>query len=74
MIFSNSRNDIKLLFECGIGTNNPNLISSMGADAKPGASLKMWEDFFPNASIFAADIDKDVLINKGRIKSFLLIN
>jgi len=72
MIFSNSRNDIKLLFECGIGTNNPNVISSMGADAKPGASLKMWEDFFPNASIFAGDIDKDILINKGRIKSFFI--
>ncbi len=72
LIFSNCRNDIKLLFECGIGTNNPNLISSMGADGKPGASLNMWADFFPNASIYAGDIDKNILINKGRIKSFFI--
>jgi len=36
-----------------------------------GASLFMWEEFFPTAEIYAFDINPEVLINKGRIKSYL---
>ena len=72
LLFLNSKDNIKLVFECGIGTNNPNLISNMGVNGKPGASLRMWEDYFPNASIYGADIDKYILVNEGRIKSFFL--
>jgi hypothetical protein len=37
-LFSARRQHIKKVFECGLGTNNPNLLSSMGSMGKPGAS------------------------------------
>jgi hypothetical protein len=67
-------NDIRYknlrIFELGLGTNNVNLPSNMGPDGKPGASLKGWADFFPNSSIFGADIDRDILFNTERIKTY----
>ena len=33
-----------------------------------GASLRMWEDYFPNAEIVGVDIDKACLFDAGRIK------
>lgn len=35
-----------------------------------GASVKSWKEYFPNANIYGADIDKDLLINENRIKSY----
>jgi hypothetical protein len=35
-----------------------------------GASLFMWEEYFPNAEIFGLDNDPRTFINQGRIKSF----
>jgi hypothetical protein len=58
------------IFELGLGTNNTNLPSNMGKDGKPGASLYGWAEFFPNSSIFGADIDTDILFNTERIKTF----
>jgi hypothetical protein len=37
---------------------------------KPGASLRVWRDYFPNAIIYGADIDKDILFTENRIKTF----
>lgn len=37
---------------------------------KRGASLRMWEEFFPFAEIIGIDIKTKNLINEGRIKSF----
>lgn len=65
-----SRNQVKAVFELGIGTNNPNLISSMGVAGKPGASLRGWQDFFPKAKIYSADIDRDILFSENHIKCF----
>jgi hypothetical protein len=61
------RSNVKLLFECGLGTNNPNIPSNMGVNGRPGASLRVWRDYFPNAQIIGADIDKDILFNENRI-------
>ena len=44
--------------------------SNMGADGKPGASLRVWREYFPNAQIYGADIDKRVLFEETRIKTF----
>ncbi len=57
------------VFECGIGTNNPVLASSMGACGSPGASLRVWRDYFKNARIYGADIDKSILFEEERIKT-----
>ncbi len=39
------------------------------ANGRTGASLFMWEEFFPNARIFGIDIDPHSMVNEGRIKS-----
>ncbi len=70
LLFDSIRYKVKKLLECGIGTNNPNIPSSMGEKGKPGASLRMWRDFFINAIIYGCDIDKDILFEEERIKTF----
>lgn len=70
--FDHCRDKIKNVFECGIGTNNPNLVSSMGDRGRPGASLRVWKEYFPNAQIIGADIDKDILFTEDKIRTFYL--
>ncbi len=36
-----------------------------------GSSLRMWEEYFPEAEIYACDIREDTLINEGRIHSMV---
>lgn len=69
-LFDHCRYDVKNVFECGLGTNNPNLASNMTANGKPGASLRVWKEYFPNAQIIGVDIDKDILFEEDRIKTF----
>ena len=69
-LFSPIRNESLRVFELGLGTNNISLPSNMGANGKPGASLRAWREYFPNASVFGADIDKDILFNEDRIRTF----
>jgi len=71
-LFEPIRNKPLSIFELGIGTNNVDISSNMGAHGKPGASLYAWSEFFHDADIYAADIDKDCLIEhaKRRIKSY----
>ncbi len=69
-LFGHCREHVRYVFECGLGTNNPSLASSMGENGKPGASLRMWREYFPNAQIFGADIDADILFQEDRIATF----
>jgi len=58
------------IFELGIGTTNPKITSHMDLTCKSGASLKAWSEIFPNANIYGADIDKTILFNEDRIKTY----
>jgi hypothetical protein len=69
-VFKDLCNKKLRLFELGLGTNNVNLPSNMGENGKPGASLYGWAEFFPNSDIFGADIDRDILFNTDKIKTF----
>jgi hypothetical protein len=69
-IFNHFKDDVKLVFECGLGTNNPDLQSNMTIDGMPGASLRVWREYFKNAQIYGADIDKDILFQEDRIKTY----
>jgi len=71
-IFETKKNSIKNFLEIGLGTNNISVPSNMGANGKPLASLRAWRDYFPNAKIFGADIDKDILKNEERIKTYFV--
>ena len=57
------------ILEVGMGTNNPTIVSSMGAGGRPGASLYSWKEYLPNSTIYGADIDKDILFNVDRINT-----
>ena len=69
-LFDHNRENVKKVFECGIGSNKIDSPSSMGKDYTPGASLKVWRDYFPNAEIYGADIDSDILFQSERIQTF----
>ena len=69
-LFNHFRDNVKLVFECGLGTNNPDFKSNMTVDGMPGASLRVWRDYFKNAQIYGADIDKDILFQEDRIKTY----
>ncbi len=64
------RNEALRILEIGLGTNNGDVVSTMGATGKPGASLRAFRDFLPNAAIFGADIDRRVLFMEERIETF----
>jgi hypothetical protein len=70
LLFRLRRNDVQLVLECGLGTNNPDLISSMEINGKPGASLRLWRDYFPKAQIIGIDIDSDILFSDDRIETY----
>tara|TARA_B100000745_G_C20111545_1_gene380424 strand:- start:440 stop:1150 length:711 start_codon:yes stop_codon:yes gene_type:complete len=69
-IFFYKKKKIKNFLEIGLGTNNTNLPSNMGSEGKPLASLRAWRDYFVNANIYGADIDKNILKDEERIKTF----
>jgi hypothetical protein len=50
--------------------NNPDLQSNMTVDGMPGASLRVWRDYYKHAQIHEADIDKDILFQENRITTF----
>jgi len=71
-IFSNFRSSVKKVYENGIGTNNINLTSNMSSTGIPGASLRVWRDYFPNSIVIGTDIDRDILFQEERIKTFFI--
>lgn len=54
-MFSDRRSEVKKVLEIGVGD---------------GAGLRMWRDYFPNAAIYGAEIDKNRLFEEDRIKVF----
>lgn len=57
------------ILEIGLGTNNPDLVSSMGVTGRPGASIYGFREYLPNSNIYGADIDRNILFESDRIKT-----
>jgi hypothetical protein len=67
-----SRDDVDCVLEIGLGTNNLDVASNMGAEGQPGASLRAFREFLPNAAIVGADIDRRVLFQEHRIRTYFV--
>jgi len=70
VLFADRRDQPLRIFELGLGTNNPDLPSSMGVFGMPGASLRGWRELFPHALVYGADVDRGILFQEHRIKTF----
>lgn len=72
-LFANRR-DIKKVLEFGIGYDcqimRDNIARAGFTEYTNGASLHMWEDYFPEAQIYGLDIEPRSFVNAGRIHSF----
>jgi 8-demethyl-8-alpha-L-rhamnosyltetracenomycin-C 2'-O-methyltransferase len=64
LILNSRREAVKSVLEIGIGTT-----ASMSHvdNYKPGASLRMWREYFPLAKIWGLDKDPSVMISEPRI-------
>lgn len=60
------------ILEIGLGTNNIDVLSNMGLSGKPGASLRAFRDWLPEAMVFGADIDERVLFAEERIETYFV--
>lgn len=57
------------VLEIGLGSQNPLVPSRMCREFSVGSSIRAYKEYFPNAQIFGADVDKDILFTDERIKT-----
>ncbi len=72
-LFNNIRNDSLNIMEVGLGSIDEKVdfhMKFMGKNYRPLASLYAWRDYFKNANIYGADIDRKILKDTGKIKTF----
>lgn len=55
------------LLEVGIGSPYSCEMFQRKKQYNPGAGLRTWKEYFPNANIYGADINKNVLFSENRI-------
>jgi hypothetical protein len=66
------QDSVTALLEVGLGTNHRDVVSNMGINGKPGASLRAFREFLPNARIYGADLDRRILFSEERITTFFV--
>lgn len=69
-LFKDRRDTVRRVLEIGIGDPS-SMADPSGKPYQPGASLRMWQEYFPNAHIYALDNNPNLLINTDRIHSFV---
>ncbi len=72
-LFSNIKNKKLNLMEIGLGSIDSEIdfhMKFMGNNYQPLASLFAWREYFINSNIFGADIDRTLIKNLDRIKTF----
>ena len=58
------------VLEVGLGSRNQAVVSAMAQhNAPPGASVRSFRDFLPNAMVFGADVDEGALFNETRLRT-----
>lgn len=61
--------NVRGVLEIGLGTNNTDVPSHMGAGGCPGASLRAFREVLPKAKIFGGDVDRRILFQDGQIQT-----
>ena len=69
-LFKERRDQPLRVFELGLGSNNLAVASNMGVFGAPGASHRGWREVFPHALVYGADIDRGILFEETRIKTY----
>jgi len=57
------------ILEIGLGSQTPLIPSRMSGIFSVGSSIRAFKEYFSNAQIFGADVDKDILFEEDRIKT-----
>jgi len=72
LLFSMSRNNIRHVLECGIATldRRDGMNPKDSVENSLGPSLRMWREYFPNATITGIDIDAHCLFTDERIETY----
>lgn len=60
------------MLEIGLGTTNTDVVSNMGKIWVPGNSLRAFREYLPGTSIYGADVDKRILFQEERIKTYFV--
>ena len=60
------------MLEIGLGTTNTDVVSNMGKIWVPGNSLRAFRKYLPRTSVFGADVDKRILFEEERIKTYFV--
>ena len=68
VLFSEIKNSVNYVFECGIGGTFKNL------HRISGASLRVWRDYFHKTieCVYGADINENFLFNEDKIKTYFM--
>lgn len=69
-LFQQYRHQSLRILELGLGSNNQDVPSNMGVFGAPGASLRGWREFFPQALVYGADVDRRILFQEDQITTF----
>ena len=69
ILFARNRAGVQHVLEVGIGRDAPG-DKVTGSNGYPGASLRVWRDYFPNARIIGVDILPEVLFAEARIATY----
>jgi len=76
--FEPIKSEVKSILEIGLGTIIPDAKSSMHdwktnrlESYMPGASLRVWQEYFPNAQVYGGDIQEDTQFSDDRITTYL---
>jgi hypothetical protein len=76
VLFDRIKNDELNVLEIGIGTMTQGALSSMKGYMPdtylPGASLRSWNDYFPNSRIYRMDVQPDTQFREDRIETHLV--
>lgn len=76
-LLHNIRDKVTNVLEIGVGSLQYNNDFSFAGNTqhypqyRPGNSLRVWRDYFPNATIHGVDIEEDCRILENRIETFI---